>query len=64
MTQNDKKLCESHPISQEPYIIYMIVIYITQVYNDNISMRFFRFFTFFIFQVVRRVRGKKLAQND
>ena len=48
-------------IFQEQYI--MIVMYGTCMYND-ISWCFFHFFKILIFMVVRRVKGKKIVQND
>ena len=45
-------------------IHHMIVIYVTSVWNDNISKCFFHFLKILIFRVVRRVKGQKTVQND
>ena len=51
-----------------PYISvtihYMIVIFGTHVWNDDISKSFIHFFKLLVFQVVCEVKGQKLAQND
>ena len=52
MAQNDKKLCQSHSISQEAYI--MILVFDTQV-----SWYFFHFFKILIFWFVRGIKGQK-----
>ena len=59
MAQNDKKLCLSYSLSQEPH---MIVVFGTHMLNDDISSNFFHFFKIQIFWVSRG--GGKRAKND
>ena len=60
--QNDKKLCQSHFISQKPYIIWLS--FMVQLCKMIMSSVFFYFFKIFIFWVVRGVKGWKMVQND
>ena len=63
IVQNDKKLFVMLYISGT--IHHMIVIYDTDVENDNISRGFFSyFFKFLIFWFNRVVKGQKTVQND
>ena len=45
-------------------IHHWIVIYGTQVSNDNVPGCFFQFFNILIFQVVRELKWEKTVQND
>ena len=51
MTQNDKKFCLSHSVSQEPYIILWFLVYMCKML---ISSGVFFNFKNLIFQVVRK----------
>ena len=64
MAQNDKKLCLSHFISQESFIIWMsfMVVHLCEM---MISVGiFFVFFKFLIFWVARGVKRQKMVQNE
>ena len=62
-TQNDKKFCLSHYISQEPYIIWFS--FMVHMYKMIISpCVFFIFSKFLIFWIVRGVKGQQMVQND
>ena len=60
MVQNNPKLCQSHSISQEPYIIWLLVM--VHMFKVIISP------CFFFFWVVRGgkglVKGQKKLQNN
>ena len=63
ITQNDKKLCLSKSISQEPYIIWLwFLVHIWK--NDGISRSAFCIFKILILRFVRMVKGQKMAQID
>ena len=63
MAENGKKLCLSHSISQEPYIIWSS--FMKNKCKMIISPRyFFHFFKTLIFLVVLTVKGQKMAQNE
>ena len=59
--QNDKKLCLSHSISQEPFIIWLS--FMVQMCKMIISLDVFFSVTTSIFQVVKGLKGQKMAQN-
>ena len=61
MVQNDKKLCLSHTMSQEPYIIWLS--FMVQMCKMIISPGVFFNFKILIFQVVKGLKGQKMAQN-
>ena len=63
MVENDKKLCLSHSISEEPYIIWLsfMVHMCKMVISPGV---FFHFHKIFIFQIVRGVKGQNLVQNN
>ena len=63
IAQNDKTLCLSHSICQEPYIIWSPFV----VHNWKIIISpefFFIFSKFCFFLVVGRVKGQKMVHND
>ena len=63
VTQNDKKFCQLHSISQEAYII--LSWFLLQMCKMMTSPEaFFFFFKILIFWVVRGVKGQKMAQSD
>ena len=63
MVQNDKKFCPLHPITQEPYIIWLS--FIVQICKMIISSGvFFHVFKILIFWVHRGVKEQKAVQND
>ena len=62
MVQNDKKLCLSCSISQEPCIIWLL--FMVQMCKIIISPGVFFNFKILIFWVVRGLKGQKMAQND
>ena len=60
--QNDKKLCLSHSISQEPYITWLS--FMVQMCKMIISAGVFFNVKILIFQVViKGLKGQKMAQN-
>ena len=63
MPQNDKKLCPSHLISQEPSIIWscFMALMCKRIIYPGV---FLHFFQILIFKVVSRVKGQKMTQND
>ena len=63
MVQNDKTLCLSHSMSQEPYIIWLsFMIHMRKmVISAGI---FFIFSKFWFFGSIEGVKGQKIAQND
>ena len=60
VVQNDKKLCLSHSISQEPYIIWSSY---NHTYNHT-SLGIFLYFQNIDFRVFRGVKWQKIFQND
>ena len=62
IVQNDKNVCLSRSLSQEPYVIwssFMVHMCKMKIFRG----KFFHFFKIFIFWVVERVKGQKKAQN-
>ena len=67
IVQNDKKLCLSHSIFQEPYIIWSsFVVCKCKMISLGVFFIFYLFIYFFnlIFQAVKEVKGQKVVQND
>ena len=63
MAWNDKKLCLSQSISQEPYIIwFLFLVHLCKILISPVA--FFHFFKSLILQVFRWVKGQKMVQND
>ena len=63
MVHNDKKLCPSRSISQEPYIMWFS--FMVQMYKMIISPGvFFHFFKILNFLVVKLVKVQIIIQND
>ena len=60
--QNDKKLCLSCSISQEPYVIWLS--FMVQVCKMIISPVAFFNVKILIFQVVKGLKWQEMAQND
>ena len=60
MVQNEKKICLSRSISQEPYIIWFLFM----IHMCKMMISSGLFFKILIFRVVRRVRRQKMAPND
>ena len=61
MVRNDKKLCLSRSISQEPYIIWLS--FVVQMCKMITSPGVFFNFKILVFQVVKGLKGQKMAQN-
>ena len=56
VAQNDKKVCLSHSVSQEPYIIWLW--FLVHMFKMMISPANFSFFKILIFGFFRRIKGK------
>ena len=66
IVENDKKICILCSMSQEPYIIWssFVVHKCKMIISPQCFFFFFHFFKNVNFWVVRRVKCKKMAQND
>ena len=61
MTQNDKKFCQAHLVSQEPYIIWLsFMVNMCEMIISPVG--FFSFSKFWFFGVVRGVKCKKQSK--
>ena len=57
VAQNDKKVCLSHSLSQEPYIIWLW--FLVHMFKMMISPANFSFFKILIFGFFKGIKGKK-----
>ena len=64
MTQNDKKICLSHSLSKELYLIWLW--FLVNMYNMISWTIFFVFSKFWFFGLLGEVgvKGQKMIQND
>ena len=65
MAQNDKKLCLSHTISQEAYIIWSwFLVHKCKMMTSPVVFFFLFFSRFWFSGLLGGINGQKLSQND